>query len=125
MSSPAALTTKTAGKPESFHMNSFAHRCRDASCRACGKGNLEPILDLGMMPPSDRLLSAADLGEPERKFPLELAFCPSCSLVQILETVAPEFLFGQEYLYFSSFSPALLNHSRSNALDLVARRKLS
>jgi len=76
------------------------------------------------MPPSDRLLTRETLIQPERKFPLEVGFCPDCSLVQILETVPPEFLFGDEYLYFSSFSKALLDHSRANALDLIDRRKL-
>jgi SAM-dependent methyltransferase len=44
--------------------------------------------------------------------------------VQVLETVPPEFLFGERYLYFSSFSKALLDHSRANALDLIDRLKL-
>jgi len=82
------------------------------------------VLDLGLMPPSDRLLTQETLPQPERKFPLDVGFCPDCSLVQILETVPPEFLFGDEYLYFSSFSKALLDHSRANALDLIERRKL-
>lgn len=76
------------------------------------------------MPPSDRLLTRETLPQPERKFPLDVGFCPDCSLVQILETVPPEFLFGDDYLYFSSFSKALLDHSRANALDLIERRKL-
>jgi SAM-dependent methyltransferase len=76
------------------------------------------------MPPSDRLLTRETLPQPERKFPLDVGFCPDCSLVQILETVPPEFLFGDEYLYFSSFSKALLDHSRANALDLIERCKL-
>jgi SAM-dependent methyltransferase len=77
------------------------------------------------MPPSDRLLTRRDLAQPERKFPLDVGFCPDCSLIQILETVPPEFLFGEGYLYFSSFSQALLNHSRANALDLIERRNLN
>ena len=35
------------------------------------------------------------LDQPELTAPLTLAFCPDCSLVQILETVKPEVLFGQ------------------------------
>jgi len=103
----------------------FAHKCQTATCKGCGTAGLHPVLDLGKMPPSDRLLSKEQLSRPERKFPLELAFCPHCTLVQILETVPPDFLFGEEYLYFSSFSQAWLNHSRANALDLIERRKLT
>jgi SAM-dependent methyltransferase len=99
-------------------------RCARMHCRGCGRAGLQPVLDLGLMPPSDRLLSRDQLAAPERKWPLEAGFCPACSLVQILETVPPEFLFGAEYLYFSSFSKALLDHSRANAFELIELRKL-
>ena len=102
----------------------FHQRCALASCRCCGRKGLEPVLDLGLMPPSDGLLSRDMLEQPEMKFPLDVGFCPDCSLVQILETVPPEFLFGERYLYFSSFMESLLAHSRSNALDLIERRRL-
>jgi SAM-dependent methyltransferase len=45
--------------------------------------------------------------------------------VQILETVPPEVLFCDDYPYYSSFSPALLEHSRENALGLIEARKLT
>ena len=35
--------------------------------------------------------------------------------MQILETVPPEQLFGDDYPYFSSFSDALVGHSREHA----------
>ena len=54
-----------------------------------------------------------------------MAFCPRCSLLQLLETVPPEVLFCQDYPYYSSFSPALLQHSRANALDLIDSRHLN
>jgi SAM-dependent methyltransferase len=57
-------------------------------------------------------------------FPLQVAFCPHCSLMQILETVPPETLFCEDYPYYSSFSDALLRHSRENVLNLIARRGL-
>jgi SAM-dependent methyltransferase len=107
-------------------MNSkFQERCSQAVCRACDHKQLLPVLDLGLMPPSDGLLSKELLEQPEQKFPLDVGFCPECSLVQILETVPPEFLFGERYLYFSSFSKALLDHSRANALALIETRKLT
>jgi SAM-dependent methyltransferase len=105
--------------------NPFLERCRQATCRGCDHHQLMPVLDLGLMPPSDGLLSREQLGQPEKKFPLDVGFCPACSLVQILETVPPEFLFGERYLYFSSFSKALLDHSRANALSLIETRKLT
>jgi SAM-dependent methyltransferase len=38
--------------------------------------------------------------------------------------VPPEVLFCQDYPYYSSFSPALLKHSRDNALNLIESRRL-
>ncbi len=70
------------------------------------------------------LLTREQLKEHEPAFPLEVAFCPNCSLVQILETVPPEQLFGKDYPYFSSFSDHLLAHSRNNALNLIKIRNL-
>src|SRR5262245_11048831 len=102
----------------------FKQRCSGAACRSCGCRGLAPVLDLGLMPLSDGLLTQAQLAEPERRYPLEVAFCPSCSLVQILETVPPDVLFGADYPYYSSFSDHLLRHSRENALNLVERRRL-
>jgi SAM-dependent methyltransferase len=104
--------------------SNFQQRCAAASCRGCDHVGLHPVLDLGRMPPSDRILTRAQLTQPERKFPLDVGFCPQCSLVQILETVPPEFLFGEDYMYFSSFSPAWLEHCRQNAFDLIERRQL-
>lgn len=102
----------------------FLNRCESARCRGCDHLGLHPVLDLGQMPPSDRILTRDQLKLAERKFPLDVGFCPTCSLVQILETVPPEFLFGDDYMYFSSFSQAWLDHCRKNALDLIERRRL-
>ena len=99
-------------------------RQEDAFCRSCRKPDLEIFLDLGEKPPSDRILTEEMLMQPESFYPLEVAFCPNCSLVQILETVPPEDLFTGGYEYYSSFLPSLLKHSRENVLDLIKSRKL-
>ena len=93
-------------------------------CRSCEKSGLELFLDLGQKPPSDRILTEEMLMQPEPYYPLEVAFCPNCSLVQILETVPPEELFTNGYEYYSSFIPALLKHSSENVLDLIKSREL-
>jgi SAM-dependent methyltransferase len=94
------------------------------SCRACGSARLERVLDLGRTPLADRLLTAAMLEQPEPLFPLSVFFCADCTLMQIAETVPAETLFCEDYPYYSSFSPALLEHSRLNAEELIARRGL-
>jgi SAM-dependent methyltransferase len=81
-------------------------------CRSCGATDLRPVLDLGRTPLANALLTAEQLTKPEAVYPLELVFCPACALVQITETVPPEVLF-RDYLYFSSFSDAMLGHARA------------
>jgi hypothetical protein len=77
------------------------------------------------MPLPDALLRAEDLDRDEPRYPLDVAFCPDCSLVQITEEVAPEKLFVDNYLYFSSFSEGLVRHSREHAQRLIAERGLN
>jgi SAM-dependent methyltransferase len=95
------------------------------ACRSCGGKELQRFLDLGVAPLADRFPSEQQLREPEPKYPLEVAYCPGCGLMQILETVRPEVLFCDQYPYFSSFSDALLKHSRENVLDLIEGRRLT
>ena len=68
--------------------------------------------------------SCEQLEQPEPKFPLNVSFCQSCSLVQLREIVKPEVVFGADYPYFSSFSDALLDHSRRNVEAIIASRGL-
>lgn len=94
------------------------------SCRSCGGERLSKVLYLGDLPLADRLVSAAMLDKPEPVYPLTVVFCPDCSLVQIAETVSPTELYCDNYPYYSSFSDALLEHSRRNAEQLIASRGL-
>jgi SAM-dependent methyltransferase len=93
------------------------------ACRSCGADGLLSILDLGRTPLANALLTAGQLAEPETVYPLELAFCPACTLVQITETVPPEKLFS-EYLYLSSFSDTMLRHVESLVRELIDARAL-
>ncbi len=94
------------------------------ACRSCGASGVRPFLSLGKTPLADALVAPDALDEPEPRFPLDVAFCPECTLVQILEEVPPEQLFVDNYLYFSSFSEHLLRHSREHALGLIRTRNL-
>jgi SAM-dependent methyltransferase len=76
-----------------------------------------------MTPLTDAYVSPARANEPEPRYPLDVAFCPACTLVQILHSVPPEEMFV-EYSYYSSFSETLLEHSRVHAQDLIASRHL-
>ncbi|MCX6632910.1 MAG: class I SAM-dependent methyltransferase [Candidatus Solibacter sp.] len=99
-------------------MNSLA-----ALCRSCGKAGLRLVLSLGETPLANALLAAHELDLPEARCPLDLAFCPECFLVQILETVPPETLFSN-YPYFSSFSDTVVRNAEALVSRLLASRPL-
>lgn len=78
---------------------------------------------MGETPLANRLLTAAQLDEPEPTWPLDLVWCPECSLVQITETVPAEAMF-RDYAYFSSFSDTMVSHAKTIAQRLCADRDL-
>lgn len=79
-------------------------------CRSCGSDAGRLILDLGHQPLANNLLAPADLGRPEPRFPLRVALCDRCWLLQITDIVPPVELFS-DYVYFSSFSDSMLRHA--------------
>jgi len=95
------------------------------TCRSCGFPDLELILSFGQTPLADALLTKDQLGQSEYTAPLNLAFCPSCRLVQIAETIPPEILFCRDYPYFSSVSKSLLQHFGESAKALIQSRQLN
>lgn len=88
------------------------------TCSACGAGDLEMFLDLGLSPIADAYTVEPDLDVP--RHPLQVATCPKCHLVQLLEVVAPEVLFGTGYSFYSSASPPLSAYHAAYARDLLA-----
>jgi SAM-dependent methyltransferase len=87
-------------------------------CRSCGSALPAPVLSLGRTPLANALRAESELTEPEQTFPLELALCPQCALLQLTTEVPPTTLF-REYVYFSSFSDTMLRHAAELALQLT------
>jgi SAM-dependent methyltransferase len=79
-------------------------------CRSCAACSGELILDLGEQPLANNLLAPEDLAQPEPRFPLRLAVCTECWLLQITDLVPPVELFSN-YIYFSSYSDAWSQHA--------------
>jgi SAM-dependent methyltransferase len=91
-------------------------------CLSCDAEGITEILSLGLLPlPNAYPAVSAPADEP--RFPLDVAFCPACSLVQLRHIVAPEQMFS-EYLYFSSYSTSMLRHAEALASSLVTSRRL-
>jgi SAM-dependent methyltransferase len=81
-----------------------------------------PFLDLGSTPIANALLPSPDTPAPV--YPLEVGFCSSCSLVQLLHALDAEDVFDADYPYFSSYSDTLDVHSQQHVRDLVEQRSL-
>ena len=94
------------------------------SCRSCGSDSLEIILQLGRLPLANAYPTREELACREPLYPVELAFCASCTLVQLTETVPPEALF-REYLYFSSYSDTVVRNAEEIVTRLIRSRNLN
>jgi hypothetical protein len=97
---------------------------RVEACRSCGSPALRPFLSLGRVPIANALLTAADLAREEPRYPLEVGFCESCTLVQLLFTLPADAIFDESYPYFSSFSDDLLAHAKAHVEGLLAAGRL-
>lgn len=60
----------------------------NAPCRACHLEGLSVVIDLGLQPCGERLLEPYELGDPEPRQPMRLAFCPRCRILQRADTTA-------------------------------------
>jgi len=89
------------------------------TCAACGHPELDQFLDLGQSPIADAYTATADEESPI--FPLQVAVCAKCKLVQLLEVVPAEALFGTGYSFYSSASAPLSAYHRAYADDVMAR----
>lgn len=94
----------------------------DRTCRGCGLPT-EVVLALGRTPLANALLTEDRLDEPEKLYPLDLAFCEACYLVQLVESADPKDMFD-EYVYFSSYSTTMLEHARTLAARMIQTKGL-
>ena len=93
------------------------------SCRICDTPLPEPFLDLGPMPLANAFLATPEEGRQEPVYPLAVAACPRCGLVQLTFVVPAEQLY-RHYLYVSSTSEAVRRYAADLATRLVAQYHL-
>lgn len=98
-------------------MSSYQYR---AACLGCSAPLPPAFLDLGVTPLANAYVKPENAGKPEPGYPLRVAYCPECHLVQLNEVVPPEDIFS-EYLYFSSVSDSVVSHAR-RMVDSIANR---
>jgi SAM-dependent methyltransferase len=90
------------------------------TCLGCAAPSLDPVLDLGAQPLANAFLRPEDAGAPEPRFPLAVAHCARCHLVQ-LTTLAPPAAMFEEYLYFTSYSDHFMAHAEAMATSFTER----
>jgi 2-polyprenyl-3-methyl-5-hydroxy-6-metoxy-1,4-benzoquinol methylase len=92
---------------------------RRTTCSACGSPDLDQFLDLGMSPVADAYTATADEVSPT--YPLQVAVCAKCRLVQLLEVLDGKTLFGTGYSFYSSASAPLSAYHATYAADVLAK----
>ncbi|MET4294266.1 2-polyprenyl-3-methyl-5-hydroxy-6-metoxy-1,4-benzoquinol methylase [Bradyrhizobium sp. LB8.2] len=80
------------------------------NCRMCASERLALFLDLGEMPPADQFLHKHQLSEHRDAYPLQVAVCEECGLIQLNYVVPPEILYCDDYPYESSTTTAGRRH---------------
>jgi SAM-dependent methyltransferase len=96
-------------------------------CRLCSKPLSDVFVDLGTSPLSNAYLKREDLLLPEVHYPLVVYVCTSCGLVQLPAHETPEKIFGEEYLYFSSYSASWVGHAKAYAdkmMEMLPKQSL-
>lgn len=92
-------------------------------CKVCGFEGIKRFLTLGNIPPVNAFIPENEISR-EIAYPLNLAYCPVCLLVQLEEVVPPEKLFVN-YLHLSAASASNVNHLKEVAEILNKRFKIN
>lgn len=90
----------------------------------CDGENLVCTMRLTPTPPGNRLLSEAELSQPETTYPLDVYFCRDCHHVQLGHVVDPRILYQKQYLYVSGTSAHFVKHLDQYAEEMIARYQL-
>ena len=90
-------------------------------CRHCNAELKHVFVDLINCPPSNSMLEASQLNEPEVYYPLKIFVCKECFLVQVDEMKKAAEIFDGQYTYFSSYSSSWLAHAK-NYVDMMMER---
>ncbi len=79
------------------------------ACRICNKEALVQFLPLGRIPLPNGFIEHKNLKKIEARYPLNVALCTHCGLVQLLDIVDPEEMF-HNYVYIPSTSKTRMNN---------------
>jgi SAM-dependent methyltransferase len=89
-------------------------------CRVCEGREWVDVLSFGPMPLANRYVAPEEPPDAEPRFPLDVVFCPGCGLLMLRQVVDPTVLY-RHYVYISSESATIMNHTRWLASEIVER----
>ena len=87
-------------------------------CLVCS-ASLEPFIDFGCMPLGNGFLRPEQFGD-EYHFPMKVAFCAACGMVQLLHQPDRERMFHEHYAFFSGTSRYMALHFKAFADHVMA-----
>src|SRR3989338_10274836 len=93
---------------------------KNTKCRICSRRKFTKFLILGPQPPANAFLRKKDLKKREKFYPLDVYFCHTCNLAQLLDIVSKEELF-RNYIYFTSGMPKISDHFKNYALHVIKK----
>jgi len=92
-------------------------------CLICSN-EFNPFVDFGSMPIANAFSTKKEL-ENEYFFPMQVGFCETCKMVQLLEQPDREKMFHDSYAFFSSTSNYMINHFKKFANSVSSLQNLS
>jgi len=93
-------------------------------CKFCNTYIADPTFDLGNTAISNDLIVKDRLHFQEKTYPLVLYVCPKCFLAQTEQYQDGYEIFGDDYVYFSSYSSYWLKHVKKYTDMIVERLNL-
>lgn len=93
------------------------------TCRGCKQKDLKYFLDLGPTPLANSFLKSEAEFADEESYPMNVCFCETCSLVQIMDVIDPAILF-RDYIYVTGTSDTIAEHNKKYAATVVDYLKL-
>lgn len=91
---------------------------RRTTCRMCDSPRLDVVMRCEPTPCGDHYVPASRVDEVQPCYPMDVALCLDCGLVQLPDVVNPELLY-REYIYNTSISLGLSEHFDRYAAGLA------
>jgi SAM-dependent methyltransferase len=87
-------------------------------CQTCRDIPVDKFLSLGMQP-ACHFSANSEEAAAEEFYPLDLGYCPQCSLVQVMEPVSERVLFSDDYHHIAGLTGSFRKHLRGLAAELA------